>query len=78
VGRLDAYATEWVNMRYEACRATRAVGDQSEDLLDRRMVCLESARRQLDALVGVLRADAATVDTSTASRTRRPGTEQQP
>src|SRR5690606_763202 len=50
---LDAYARAWVTMHREACEATRVRGEQSEDLLDRRMVCLEKRRRELFELVAL-------------------------
>jgi tetratricopeptide (TPR) repeat protein len=38
---LDRYAADWTGMRRRACEATRLRGEQSEDLLDRRMLCLD-------------------------------------
>src|SRR4051812_46619671 len=38
---LDRYAADWARMRRTACEATRVRGEQSEDLLDRRMLCLD-------------------------------------
>jgi tetratricopeptide (TPR) repeat protein len=35
----------------DACEATRVRGEQSEDLLDKRMVCLEQRRKEAGALV---------------------------
>jgi tetratricopeptide (TPR) repeat protein len=61
-GVLDRYAEEWVATRAEACRATRLGGHQSEEMLDRRMQCLEQHRRQLAALTELFaRADAQVV-----------------
>jgi eukaryotic-like serine/threonine-protein kinase len=37
----DRYAADWIAMRRQACEATRVRGEQSEDLLDRRMLCLD-------------------------------------
>jgi eukaryotic-like serine/threonine-protein kinase len=51
---LDAYAHNWATMHKEACEATRLRGEQSEELLDRRMLCLEQRRRGLDELVKLL------------------------
>ncbi|MEM9461702.1 MAG: protein kinase [Myxococcota bacterium] len=51
---LDEYAQAWGRQRVEACRATRLRGEQSESMLDRRMVCLDRRRQQLEAVVGVL------------------------
>ena len=50
---LDHYRDAWVEMHGETCRATRR-GEQSEELLDLRMTCLEQRRSELDALVDVL------------------------
>jgi tetratricopeptide (TPR) repeat protein/predicted Ser/Thr protein kinase len=51
VSALDAYAQEWTAMETDACAATRIRGEQSEDLLDLRMTCLEGRRQDLRALV---------------------------
>ncbi|MCB9574394.1 MAG: tetratricopeptide repeat protein [Kofleriaceae bacterium] len=58
-------------MRHDACVATRVRGDQSEDVLDVRMLCLERRRRELGEVVDLLaHADAAgvgaAVDVATA------------
>ena len=58
---LDAYATSWRAAYTDACEATRVRGEQSEDLLDLRMACLEDRRLALDALVEVLLEPDATV-----------------
>ena len=47
---LDAYARGWVAARTEACMATRVRGEQSEEMLDRRVECLDSHLRQFSAL----------------------------
>jgi eukaryotic-like serine/threonine-protein kinase len=47
---LDAYARGWVATRTEACVATRVRGEQSEEMLDRRVECLDAHLRQLGAL----------------------------
>jgi serine/threonine protein kinase len=46
---LDDYAAKWTAMRTDACMATRVRADQSEELLDLRMECL-------DARLGAMRA----------------------
>jgi serine/threonine protein kinase/tetratricopeptide (TPR) repeat protein len=51
---LDDYAGEWASAYTEACQATRLRGEQSEDMLDRRMACLEQRRMELDATADVL------------------------
>jgi tetratricopeptide (TPR) repeat protein len=51
---LDAYAADWVAGRTEACEATRRRGEQSEDLMDRRMSCLDGRLEDLGALTELL------------------------
>ena len=59
---LDGYAARWTAMRTEACTATRVRAEQSEELLDLRMECLDTRLGELRAQVQVLaHADAATV-----------------
>jgi tetratricopeptide (TPR) repeat protein len=48
--KLDDYATRWVAMADDACRATRVEGRQSDQLLDLRMACLDRRRSTLSAL----------------------------
>ena len=48
---LDDYANAWAAMRTDACRATRVRGEQSEELLDLRMQCLDHRREELKELV---------------------------
>ncbi|HEX8703027.1 MAG TPA: serine/threonine-protein kinase [Myxococcaceae bacterium] len=60
---LDRYTAEWTGAHVEACEATRVRGEQSEQALDLRMACLERRRRELGALMKVLReADASLLD----------------
>jgi tetratricopeptide (TPR) repeat protein len=60
---LDGYAARWTAMRTEACAATRVRAEQSEELLDLRMECLDERLGELRAQVQVLaRADGATVE----------------
>jgi tetratricopeptide (TPR) repeat protein/predicted Ser/Thr protein kinase len=47
---LDLFAADWSRMHRSACEATRVRGEQSEDLLDRRMVCLDQRLSELRAL----------------------------
>lgn len=54
VARLDAYAAEWEAGHTEACEATRVRGEQSAELLDARMRCLDNRRRSLGSLVETL------------------------
>ena len=51
---LDERAGAWTAMHREACLATRVRGEQSPDLLDLRMSCLERRRGELRALVAAL------------------------
>jgi tetratricopeptide (TPR) repeat protein len=48
---LADYRGAWIAMHTDACLATRARGQQSEALLDRRMRCLDERRRGARALV---------------------------
>ncbi|MCY1068993.1 serine/threonine-protein kinase [Nannocystis sp. RBIL2] len=52
--RVDAWAEAWIAGHTDACAAANIRGEQSHDLLDRRMHCLEDRRHELDALLGVL------------------------
>ncbi len=58
--RLDRYAREWIAMHGETCRAT-ARGEQSAELMDLRMACLDRTATQLQANVEVLAEAEATV-----------------
>jgi tetratricopeptide (TPR) repeat protein len=59
---LDSYAGQWKAMHIDACLATRVRGEQSEDLLDLRMSCLDQAHDELKALTDLFTsADAKTV-----------------
>jgi tetratricopeptide (TPR) repeat protein len=61
--RLDRYAREWAAMRREACEATRIRGDQSEEIMTLRMLCLDRRREQLGALGAALaQADTAVLE----------------
>jgi eukaryotic-like serine/threonine-protein kinase len=51
---LGDYRSAWIAMHRDACEATRVRGAQSEEMLDLRMVCLASRRREAAALVSVL------------------------
>jgi tetratricopeptide (TPR) repeat protein len=57
---LDDYSRRWTAMYTDACEATHVRGDQSAEVLDLRMTCLEGPRGSLKALTNVLsRTDAA-------------------
>jgi serine/threonine-protein kinase len=60
--RLDAYTQDWLAARIAACEATRR-GEQSGDLLDRRMLCLDERLARVEATVELFAsADATVVD----------------
>ncbi|HFE47242.1 MAG TPA: tetratricopeptide repeat protein, partial [Nannocystis exedens] len=50
---LDAYSKHWVTMHTEACEATQVRREQSEEMLDLRMLCLARQRGELEALTDV-------------------------
>jgi eukaryotic-like serine/threonine-protein kinase len=61
---LDGYAESWIAMHRDACLAHHR-GEQSDELLDRRMACLTHRRAELVALGDVLaEADAKIVEQS--------------
>src|SRR5262249_29576001 len=51
---VDDYAHAWTTMRRDACEATRLRGEQSEELMDLRMACLDGRLGELGALVDVM------------------------
>ncbi len=51
---LDGYAASIVAMQREACEAARVYGTQSDELMGRRMACLERRVRRLGALTQAL------------------------
>jgi tetratricopeptide (TPR) repeat protein len=51
---LDRYTGDWVAMHTEACEATQVRGEQSQEVLDLRMDCLDHWRAQLAAEVELL------------------------
>jgi eukaryotic-like serine/threonine-protein kinase len=60
---LDGYAKDWTLQSTAACQATRVEGTQPEELLARRVVCLERRRKDMRATVGLLgQADGALVE----------------
>jgi tetratricopeptide (TPR) repeat protein len=67
-GSLDRYAADWARMRRSACEATRLRGEQSEDLLDRRMLCLDQHLQDAAAVTKLFaRADAQIVGKAVTS-----------
>ena len=61
---LDQYAARWLGAYRNACEATHVRGDQSAEVLDLRMTCLDDRLTGLRALVDVL----AVADRDTVSR----------
>jgi serine/threonine-protein kinase len=60
---LDGYTSAWVKARADACEATRVRGEQSERLLDLRVVCLDDRLNELRSLTRELsQPDKAIVD----------------
>ncbi len=47
---LDVYSQEWVAMHTDACESSQVRGDQSEEMLDLRMLCLDRRLGELHAL----------------------------
>jgi tetratricopeptide (TPR) repeat protein len=61
--QLDAFTSRWASMHTEACEATRVRGEQSEELLDLRMQCLDERLEEVRVEVDVFRrADRKTVE----------------
>jgi serine/threonine protein kinase/tetratricopeptide (TPR) repeat protein len=52
---LDRYTRRWSELYVEACEATRVRGEQSDEVLDLRMACLDEGRGDLAALVRLFR-----------------------
>ncbi|MGC4119167.1 MAG: serine/threonine-protein kinase [Myxococcales bacterium] len=50
----DAFSKDWTAMRQSACEATHVRGEQSEELLDLRMECLDGRLQQLKAAADLL------------------------
>ncbi len=51
---IDDYTQDWAQQHTAICEATRVQGEQSEALLDVRMMCLDRRRGELSALIDVL------------------------
>ncbi len=51
---LDDYRTRWISARTDACEATHVRGEQSGELLDLRMACLDRRLQEFDALTQLL------------------------
>jgi len=74
VGRIvDGWAQSWAEVHTEACESTRIRREQSEDMLDLQVACLDQERAELRALVDLLReADARLVERSVTAASRLP------
>ena len=73
---LDDYGRRWAAAHRQACEATRVRGEQSEQVMTLRMVCLESRRTQLRELVGVFEhADRGVVERSISAAGALPSIE---
>ena len=51
---MSRYTSNWVTMHTDACEATRVRGEQSTEMLDLRMLCLDGRLREVKALAAVL------------------------
>jgi serine/threonine protein kinase len=58
---LDGWTQRWVDTRSDACEATALRHEQSPELLDLRMACLDRRLSELDALIGAATRSAATI-----------------
>ncbi len=65
--RLDTHAREWAAAHRDACEAAQVRKEQSTELMDLRMACLESRRVQLSALTEIY----ATPDLEMLARTEQ-------
>src|SRR5207302_2729727 len=69
-----SYASQWTAMHTEACEATRVRGEQSDELLARRMICLDQRLQDVKALAGLFtRADADVVSKAVQASSSLPG-----
>jgi len=70
---VDAWAQSWAEVHTAACESTRIRREQSEEMLDLQMTCLDQERVELQALVDLLReADARLVERSVTAASRLP------
>src|SRR5262249_22250729 len=73
---LDRYAASWLGIYRDACEATHVRGEQSAEVLDLRMGCLEERHGSLKALTDVVAsADAKTVANAVDAADALPGLE---
>ena len=76
VAALDDYSARWIAAHEDACRATHVRHEQSLELLDRRMACLDDRRVAMVALADLLvHADAAAVEHAIAATQQLPAIE---
>ena len=62
---LDRYATTWTETHTDTCRASRVRGEQSDEVMSLRMICLDRRLQELASLTSQLaKADAKTVEKS--------------
>jgi tetratricopeptide (TPR) repeat protein len=54
IERLDAYASDWAQAHREACLDTAVRGQQSSEVMELRMECLDRRRKELAGLVDAL------------------------
>jgi len=54
VPRIDAFASQWATMRTDSCRATKERAEQSDNMMDRRAMCLDARLQSLASFVAVL------------------------
>jgi len=52
---LDAFGRRWVDMHAEACAATQVRGEQSEEVMDLRMACLDTRLSQARTLITAMK-----------------------
>jgi len=64
---IDGYGLGWVKSKQAACRATHETGEQSEVILGRRMACLDTRLRELDAVLALLAAGVENPEESAAT-----------
>ncbi|MDB4965395.1 MAG: serine/threonine kinase family protein [Myxococcales bacterium] len=65
---LDEWSRDWLRAHEDTCAATRLRGEQSAEMLDLRMACLDRSLAEARALVDVLgHADGAVVDRAAAA-----------
>ena len=53
---LDGYGQAWIGRKVAACRATAVTREQTPAVMERRMSCLDTRRRELDAAITLVAA----------------------